>query len=144
MLAAPVITSVPPAPLPTETSSVLAGIQGARAPEPVRATEFGNRTEDRATDERDETRQQDATEKSGAQPIAVEAPPETAGRNLNLVFEEDTGKTFIEILDPRTGDVVERIPPELLKEREEETAEKDGVLAERGQPDRAQVLDQTV
>jgi len=42
-------------------------------------------------------------------------------RNLNMVFDEKSGRPIIEILHPRTGEVVDRIPPESLAERARRT-----------------------
>lgn len=70
----------------------------------------------------------DGTFQAGDAPVAA-----NYGRNLNMVFDEKSGRPIIEILNPRTGEVLDRIPPESLLER----AEKEGL------PSRANLVDET-
>lgn len=49
---------------------------------------------------------------------AREDPAKTRfGRNLNMIFDEKSGRPIIEILNPRTGEVMDRIPPESLLDK---------------------------
>ncbi|MEZ5669617.1 MAG: flagellar protein FlaG [Alphaproteobacteria bacterium] len=68
-------------------------------------------------------------------PVRVPEDPaeERRGRNLNMVFDKKSGRTIIEIINPRTGEVMDRIPPENLLER----ARKQGL------PPRANLVDET-
>ena len=69
--------------------------------------------------------------------LPVRAPDDPAlerrGRNLNLIFDEKSGRPVIEVINPRTGEVMDRIPPESLLER----AQKDKL------PTRAGLVDET-
>ncbi|MGF1626162.1 MAG: flagellar protein FlaG [Alphaproteobacteria bacterium] len=53
--------------------------------------------------------------------LPVRAPDDPAharlGRNLNMVFDQKSGRPIIEIINPRTGEVMDRIPPESLLDR---------------------------
>jgi hypothetical protein len=69
--------------------------------------------------------------------LPVRAPDDPAearlGRNLNMVFDQKSGRPIIEIINPRTGEVMDRIPPESLADR-----------AKRSEvPARANLVDET-
>ena len=107
---------------PQETRTIENGERSATARD-----RFGN---DSSTDE-----ERAAKRRGEAAPHQAEdAPVERRyGRNLNMVFDEKNGRPIIEILNPRTGEVVDRIPPENLLER----AEREGL------PPRANLVDET-
>ena len=52
-------------------------------------------------------------------PVRAPDDPATArlGRNFNMVFDQKSGRSIIEIINPRTGEVMDRIPPESLLDR---------------------------
>lgn len=77
----------------------------------------------------------------GAQDQEVQLPvlppddpaAERRGRNMNMIFDQESGRPIIEIINPRTGEVMDRIPPENLLER----AQKEKL------PTRANLVDET-
>ena len=50
-----------------------------------------------------------------AEPVRVEAPESSFQARLN--YDEDKAELYVEILDPATGDVVQRIPAETAADR---------------------------
>ena len=110
-------------------------------PQEVRPIEKGERggtaVRDEVADNTARNAGSDATDDEAKIKFPLRAPDDPAeerrGRNMNMVFDKNSGRTIIEIINPRTGEVMDRIPPENLLER----AEKDGL------PPRANLVDQT-
>jgi hypothetical protein len=57
-----------------------------------------------------------------------------------LAYDSELSRVFVEILDPRTGDVVSRIPPEQLAEHLASVVDRADLLA--GQPRAGQIVDE--
>ncbi len=51
----------------------------------------------------------DAAPAAEAEPAAAEAAP---ADNARLSYDRETKRVYVEILDPRTGEVILRLPPE--------------------------------
>ncbi len=54
------------------------------------------------------TSRADAAPAAEAAPVAAEAAP---GDNARLSYDRETNRVYVEILDPRTGEVILRLPP---------------------------------
>lgn len=76
---------------------------------------------DRAAARDDRTAEGEDERKPGEREPAAAAREDPAkarfGRNLNMIFDEKSGRPIIEILNPRTGEVMDRIPPESLLDK---------------------------
>lgn len=54
------------------------------------------------------------TEETAKQPQAERAKPEPRGAHARLNYDQETKEVFVEILDPQTGEVLQRFPAEEL------------------------------
>ena len=118
---------------PSQSSLVAA----PQAPRPIENSDKSATTRDRFDESRaklPDARQGTEIRRDGTSHQVGDAPVEPHyGRTFNMIFDERNGRPIIEILNPRTGEVLDRIPPESLQER----AEKDGL------PSRANLVDET-
>lgn len=114
-------------------------VQTPRQTRPVEQTESGGgaKTGDQSSDPLGLVDRNGELTQPKESELPERAPNDTSqrrlGPNFNMVFDEESGRPIIEIINPRTGEVTDRIPPENLLER----AQKDKL------PTRANFVDET-
>ncbi len=62
----------------------------------------------------------DAPSTRAATPPATRLPAKAAGDTARLTYDQERGRVYVEILDPQTGEVLQRLPPESAVERLQE------------------------
>ena len=140
MLAA-ATTALAQTPAPVAETTRPGALSVVVTPQELRPVEKSDRSNAAARDQVAEktarNANNDTSDEEAKLQLPLRAPDDPAqdrrGRNMNMVFDQKSGRTIIEIINPRTGEVMDRIPPENLLER----AQKDGLAT------RANLVDQT-
>ncbi len=55
-----------------------------------------------------------------AAPRTARLPAKATGDTARLTYDQERGRVYVEILDPQTGEVLQRLPPESAVERLQE------------------------
>lgn len=73
------------------------------------------RTDSRARASADHSADAPSTRSAAQKPAP--APAKAASDSARLNYDQERGRVYVEILDPQTGEVLQRLPPESAVER---------------------------